>query len=92
MLQAGSVVTYNNNTYLFLGLNKSNKSRLLKIDLSKYSGTPSPDKLNFLYRTPVREFNGHLYSMTKHGVISLTTGEIMSDKYVDDINRLGTMN
>ena len=92
MLQPGSVVTYNNKTFLFLGLNNSNKSSLLNIDLTKYSGTPNPDKLNFLYRTSVREFNGHLYSMTKHGVISLTTGQIMSDKYVDDINRLGTMN
>lgn len=91
MLKPGSVVVYNNKRYLFLGLNSSNKSRLLNTDLSKYSGTPNPDKLQFDYMTSVRMFNNHLYSFTKHGVISLTTGEIMSDKYVDDINRLGTM-
>jgi len=90
-MQTGSVVKYNNKPYLFLGLNKSNKSRLLTVDLLKYSGTPNPEKLEFLYMTAIRKYNGHIYSKTKHGVISLTTGDVMSAKFVEDINRLGEM-
>jgi hypothetical protein len=68
-------VKYKGNTYLWYGKSKLGHARLLKSDGTKYSGTPTKDKLVVLHKKlQHRDFNGHKYVMTKQGVFSCTTG------------------
>lgn len=82
-LNIGSIVRYNGSYYLFLGLNKSNKCRLLTTDLRLYSGTPNTDKLELVKKLPiVKHKNGHFYCHTKHGFISLSTGKLIKNSFI----------
>lgn len=77
-----SVVQYIGQYFLFMGLNQSGKARLLRPDLTIYSGTPLPSKLKVIKPFEVRTYNGHTYVSTKQGVISCATGRKIIDKNI----------
>ena len=69
------------------------RCKLLKPDGLKYSGTPSQSKVTAIkeaYELDMYDYNGHVYISTKIGLISQTTGDIMSETFERDVLRLGT--
>ena len=73
----GCLVSYKDEYYLFYGLTKNGNCKLLRADLSKYSGTPGLNKLVIVRELPLAEYNGHTYALTKQGIISCSTGNVM---------------
>ena len=85
----GCVVEYNNVMFLCLGTTSQNKARLLLSDCKKYSGTPNLDKLTIVKRLRTTVYRDRLYIHTKQGIISASTGDIMSGLYTNELERLG---
>lgn len=82
-IEAGSVVKYKDQIYLYLGTTSNGSARLAVASvrehkgakhLNMFSGTPSLDKLEPIKTLPKKEFNGNEYVQTKLGVVSLSTG------------------
>ena len=77
-LKKGSVVSYNGEKYLFWNQNESGKAQLIKIDGTKFSGTPNIDKLSILgsYKTVV--YNNTEYIVTdNNNIYSGATGNLV---------------
>ena len=77
-LKKGSVVKYNNEIYLFWNKTDLNKAQLIKIDGTKFSGTPNIDKLEVLgnYKTTI--YNNVEYIVTdKNNIYSGATGNLV---------------
>ena len=82
-LLPGTVVIYKGKYYLFLRINTSGKAQLLTAEGKKYSGTPEMGKITELvnYKLKRYSYNTYNYVYTKLGLVSLTTGNIMSDVF-----------
>lgn len=79
MENCASVVSYKDDVYLLYSLTTSGRAKLLRPDLSKFSGTPGLDKLKVLKNLDRRKYNGHYYCKTKQGIISMSTGNLIVD-------------
>ena len=76
-----AVVKYLNQYFLHYNNTEQGLAKLLRSDLSKYSGTPELNKLIIVRKfLPYRYTNGCYYIATKQGVISLSTGNVIKDK------------
>ena len=85
-LFTASIVEYKGAYYLHYGNNTYNRARLLKADGRKFSGTPIPDKLNVVKQLKfILSHGGHRYVMTRQGIISLTSGNKITNHVIYDI-------
>ena len=75
---ASYVVRYNGQYYVWYKTNGSGMAQLISADGTKFSGTPSPEKLEVIKPLYHQEFNGSLYFSTKQGVFSAMTGKKIS--------------
>lgn len=78
---AGHTVLYKGSYYFVWSVNASGMCQLLRADGTKYSGTPTPDKLLLVKDHRELTYNGHTYYETKKGLISGTTGLICSSSF-----------
>ena len=76
-VQAGNVVSYKNQAYLLWNINESQKAQLITKEGSKFSGTPSLDKLDKIIASyPIVDYNNTKYIVTKNGnIYSTKTGK-----------------
>ena len=72
-----AVVLYKSKYYLHYRTNESGFAQLVDEHGAKFSGTPSPSKLQVVKTLKPRTYNGHQYVQTKQGVFSLSTGAKM---------------
>lgn len=83
-MRRASCVLYNGKYYLQYGITKNGYAKLLNPDMTKYSGTPGFDKLEIKKVYPTVEFNGHSYSVVKQGIVSCSTGNLISSYDIFD--------
>lgn len=92
VLNGGEIVKYKGEYFLYLGNNSSGFARLLDSNLNIYSGTPKEDKLEHVKTLDVRYvYRNKEYVETKQGMISLTTGKVMTSLFTSEIKRLGEL-
>jgi len=72
---ASYVVMYKSKYYIWYKTNNTGFAQLIDSQGNKFSGTPSPEKLEIVKPLYHKKFNGSLYFSTKQGVFSAETGK-----------------
>lgn len=76
-----SLVKYKNDYFFAYSRTKNNNVKLLTANADKYSGCPSESNLEIVESNyPIIEFNGGNYVLTKQGVISCRTGDVINSR------------
>jgi hypothetical protein len=68
------LVTYKGKWYIWYKTNDAGYAQLIDTDGKKFSGTPSPEKLEIITEWQSKQFNNNNYFMTQFGCFSESTG------------------